>query len=540
VGVLILGVKAAMTLAWCFFGKEVIRVSDGQLVWLRQACGFGPDASFPVQGITNIRVNKAPSNFSIRYPSPWKPYWGRVSFDCAGYVHNIGLKVNDIQAADLVASLSPYLSSSIAQPQPAASPAPAVQVVPAPRTQALPPELPLPTSAPPASERKAFCTRCGAENSSHDRFCGQCGLDAGVAAPQHPAPGNAPPMPPCNPPAGNPLPGPALEMPGSMARRLGAYFADAALVWVATLAAIFFLTLSGYFDADVSDVIAQGRFGLTQLAVWLAYMVFAQSAYRTTIGKYVFGLELASSREPNAKPEFGSILLRETIGKFCSCIVLCAGLIRAFWDPRKQTWHDQMADTIVRQRPTNPSLRKQLTALVATAAVLCAGAGIHDGWKEFVKAETESAAQDFKSAVEECTAANARVHSIGSLPTESWAQWQERDRTMLDRANEYETKLTAVSDVLHRILLKQLYTDHNEFLYYVYQQKVYNQREESNKKLKDGIQLILSTSPEQADYQEKLSTVNMINNEINESNKQIEQFDQAWRETSSQEEESPL
>jgi hypothetical protein len=111
---------------------------------------------------------------------------------------------------------------------------------------------------------------------------------------------------------------------------------------------------------------------------------------------------------------------------------------------------------------------------------------------------------------------------------------------MLDRANEYETKLTAVSDVLHRILLKQLYTDHNEFLYYVYQQKVYNQREESNKKLKDGIQLILSTSPEQADYQEKLSTVNMINNEINESNKQIEQFDQAWRETSSQEEESPL
>lgn len=57
---------------------------------------------------------------------------------------------------------------------------------------------------------------------------------------------------------------------------------------------------------------------------------------------------------PDLQPiAYGKAVLRESIGKAVSLVVFFIGFIWAAGDPRKQAWHDKMAETYVVKSSTD-------------------------------------------------------------------------------------------------------------------------------------------------------------------------------------------
>jgi uncharacterized RDD family membrane protein YckC len=81
------------------------------------------------------------------------------------------------------------------------------------------------------------------------------------------------------------------------------------------------------------------------IAVSWTYMVTFLHFKGATPGKMIFGIKVVSVDGNRAT--FGQIVLRETIGKFLSGVILGIGYLMAIWDDRKRTLHDRMAATVV-------------------------------------------------------------------------------------------------------------------------------------------------------------------------------------------------
>ncbi|MBN6187936.1 RDD family protein [Aneurinibacillus sp. BA2021] len=77
----------------------------------------------------------------------------------------------------------------------------------------------------------------------------------------------------------------------------------------------------------------------------LLYYIILTGLWGQTLGKMVVGVKVV--RTGGSTAGWGTIVLRETIGKIISAIVLLLGYIWAGFDRRKQGWHDKLADTVV-------------------------------------------------------------------------------------------------------------------------------------------------------------------------------------------------
>lgn len=64
-----------------------------------------------------------------------------------------------------------------------------------------------------------------------------------------------------------------------------------------------------------------------------------------TLGKMAVGIKVV--REDGTSNRWGHIILRETIGKILSALILCVGYLLAAFDRRKQSLHDRIARTLV-------------------------------------------------------------------------------------------------------------------------------------------------------------------------------------------------
>jgi hypothetical protein len=110
-------------------------------------------------------------------------------------------------------------------------------------------------------------------------------------------------------------------------------------------------------------------------------MTVSQVITHNTIGKYILGIQVVNDHSEAGVPSLGRIVLRETVGRIAS-----QQLFLGYWfarhDPKRQAWSDQMADTVVVTRDTNPYLRR---ALIGGAAVFCCGAWVFAGYTGVLK-----------------------------------------------------------------------------------------------------------------------------------------------------------
>jgi len=88
--------------------------------------------------------------------------------------------------------------------------------------------------------------------------------------------------------------------------------------------------------------------------VWIAqivYPIYFVGSRGQTLGKMIMKIKVIKE-DTGEIPGYTTAFLRETVGKFVSGIVLGIGYIVAYKDPKKQSWHDKIAHTIVIK--TNP------------------------------------------------------------------------------------------------------------------------------------------------------------------------------------------
>lgn len=86
---------------------------------------------------------------------------------------------------------------------------------------------------------------------------------------------------------------------------------------------------------------------LLSVAITWTYMVGMTVKYGQTWGKKWLHIKIVSVTDKTSTPSWGKLLLRETVGRFVSGIVLALGYLWMLWDKNKQTWHDKMANTVV-------------------------------------------------------------------------------------------------------------------------------------------------------------------------------------------------
>ncbi len=76
------------------------------------------------------------------------------------------------------------------------------------------------------------------------------------------------------------------------------------------------------------------------------YYIYFIGAKGQTPGKMIMKVKVVKASDSSV-PGLLSAFLREAIGKFLSSIAVLLGYFWMLWDPKKQTWHDKIAGTIV-------------------------------------------------------------------------------------------------------------------------------------------------------------------------------------------------
>lgn len=75
------------------------------------------------------------------------------------------------------------------------------------------------------------------------------------------------------------------------------------------------------------------------------YFIFMTYKYEATLGKKVVGIKVLSDK--SEKLTVWQVILRETVGKIASIIILGIGYVMAGFTERKQALHDKIASTTV-------------------------------------------------------------------------------------------------------------------------------------------------------------------------------------------------
>jgi uncharacterized RDD family membrane protein YckC len=117
---------------------------------------------------------------------------------------------------------------------------------------------------------------------------------------------------------------------------------------IALIIDIVILAIAGAILGTVSAMASQLEQVMSMLATLMAwtYLVYMDVKQGGTIGKRVMGLRV-QNMDTGANLELVPAILREIVGRFLSGLVLLLGYFWMLWDPKKQTWHDKLGNSVV-------------------------------------------------------------------------------------------------------------------------------------------------------------------------------------------------
>ena len=104
---------------------------------------------------------------------------------------------------------------------------------------------------------------------------------------------------------------------------------------------------AGFIDAliigAIPSMVFKGNNSIGFL-IGLGYSVWMLSTYSATVGMMV--LKIKITKESGGKVTYKDAILRY-FASILSAVVLLIGYFWMIWDPKKQTWHDHIAKTVV-------------------------------------------------------------------------------------------------------------------------------------------------------------------------------------------------
>lgn len=133
------------------------------------------------------------------------------------------------------------------------------------------------------------------------------------------------------------------RLAGFWLRALGALLDALLVVVLASVAVPAYLAAVGTRTLDLADPNLPLVAGAV-VFVAAVYDVAATRLWGGTLGKRVAGLRVLT-RE-GERPGTGQLVAR-LLGRIVSALPALLGFLWVGWDPRKQTWHDRLADTVV-------------------------------------------------------------------------------------------------------------------------------------------------------------------------------------------------
>ncbi len=107
-----------------------------------------------------------------------------------------------------------------------------------------------------------------------------------------------------------------------------------------------FETTIEYLGAFEHDAKYLGLSLLLFLVPYLIYFILPTTIFGRTLGKKVVGIRVVRVN-CSEHLEFGQVVLRETIGKLISTVLLLTGFFMVSFTSRKRALHDYIANTVV-------------------------------------------------------------------------------------------------------------------------------------------------------------------------------------------------
>ena len=107
-------------------------------------------------------------------------------------------------------------------------------------------------------------------------------------------------------------------------------------------------------DTSLSTALTMSRSDIVSLALAAIGIILFWMARQATPGKMVIRAQIVDATTL-AKPTTRQVLLRY-LGYYVSMIALFAGFVWVAIDPRKQGWHDKMANTVVIRQLPRPKI----------------------------------------------------------------------------------------------------------------------------------------------------------------------------------------
>lgn len=130
-------------------------------------------------------------------------------------------------------------------------------------------------------------------------------------------------------------------------QRFFATLLDALIIAVLSLIVSLVIALIfGVIFGSSGNNIAAFISSLLQNIIYFGYFIYFIGSSGQTLGKMALKIKVVKE-DTNLPPGYISALLREMVGKVISSVVFGIGYFWMLKDPKKQTWHDKIAKTIV-------------------------------------------------------------------------------------------------------------------------------------------------------------------------------------------------
>ena len=117
----------------------------------------------------------------------------------------------------------------------------------------------------------------------------------------------------------------------------------AACIIVAIVISVVIVVLDALGVIDIGEPSATDQ--VLEAVISFGYYILLTAAFGATLGKMALGMRVVD--ESGQKAGFLKVLVRETIGKIVSAIVVFLGFIWILFDGNRQGWHDKIGGTFV-------------------------------------------------------------------------------------------------------------------------------------------------------------------------------------------------
>jgi len=251
----------------------------------------------------------------------------------------------------------------------------------------------------------------------------------------------------------------------------------------------------------------------------IAYMSLAEFLFHGTLGKRLLRIQVQADSMVPRYQSFLRLLLRESVGKFVSGLVLGIGFLAGTWNPKHKTWADRMAGTVVVK---TGNVRGRLKTLLLPL-LLCANIGVSIGLKEIPRNYSRNLTDQVITAENKTDDLHEQILNLLFGPNPSSIETYRNHLAALPSLlNEYEHKLAKEQDLVLKLRKLARFGVFDESMRLDTYEKAISLRRGIAQLARHHMQMVLAFDPQKQIWTNLLRDRDLMLRNINFRNNQID------------------